>query len=119
MTLELEPKNLGRLSLRIETHQNNVSAFISTDNEQAKALLLQHSASLRQHLEDQGLQLGQLFVEVREEGSGSRQSFRHEGSEKREGGTPQGAKSLDKSEWDAVSAVYGRKTGHQLISLFA
>ena len=119
MTLELEPNHLGKLSLRIETHQDRVTAFIAADNEQAKALLLQNSSALRQHLHEQGLQLDQFFVGVREDGSHPRRFFQQNGFTKRESGNRQRAQNTDKSELAALSSVYGRKADQQLISLFA
>jgi flagellar hook-length control protein FliK len=119
MTLELEPNHLGKLSLRIETHQDRVTAFIAADNEQAKTMLLQNSSILREHLQAQGLQLDQFFVEVREDGSSSRRFFQQDGFTRRGGGSQQGARGMDKSELAAVTSVYGRTASQQLISLFA
>jgi flagellar hook-length control protein FliK len=64
LTIELEPESLGKLVLRVEADRNHVTAWVSTQNENAKSLLLHGSAALRQHLEEQGLTLGQFTVDV-------------------------------------------------------
>lgn len=77
LTLELEPKNLGRLTLTVETDRNQVTAWVSTETEQARVLLSQHTSELRQCMQGQGLVLGQFHVGVKDHkfnGSFSRQS---------------------------------------------
>jgi hypothetical protein len=66
MTLEVEPKHLGKLSLRIETHGNAVSAWIQTEHPDARDLLARNSAFLQNLLSEQGLNLSQFSVDVRE-----------------------------------------------------
>jgi flagellar hook-length control protein FliK len=68
LTIELEPESLGKLVLRIEADRNHVTAWVSTQNEDAKSALLSGSSALRQHLEEQGLTLGQFTVDVGQRG---------------------------------------------------
>ncbi len=70
LTLELEPKELGRLTLRVETRQEEVTATVTAEKEQAREVLLRNTHALRQNLEQQGLTLGQFLVDVRDERSG-------------------------------------------------
>jgi flagellar hook-length control protein FliK len=119
MTLEVEPRDMGRLSLRIETQQNQVIAYISTDNEQTKALLMQHASDLRQHLQDQGLQLGQFSVEVRKDGSNNRNGYQRKSSTGRDSARAQTVQGSDADGAAAAAVRYGRRGGEQTISLFA
>lgn len=69
LTLELEPKELGRLTLRVETRHEEVTAAVTAEKEQAREILLRNTQALRQNLEQQGLTLGQFLVDVRDERS--------------------------------------------------
>lgn len=82
MTIELEPASLGKLVLRIEADRNHVTAWVSTQSEEAKGLLLNGASSLRQHLEEHGLTLGQFSVDV---GQGGERRFAQAGSSSRQG----------------------------------
>lgn len=64
LVVELEPQELGHITLRIEADHRQVSAWISTRNEEVRGLLLQNSSSLQKHLAEQGLSLAQLAVNV-------------------------------------------------------
>lgn len=67
LTLELEPEGLGRLTLRVETRHDEVTAAVTAEKEQARVVLLRNTQALRQNLEQQGLTLGQFLVDVRGE----------------------------------------------------
>ncbi len=73
LTLELEPSELGRLTLRVETKHEEVTASVIAEKEQAREVLLRNAPALRQNLQEQGLTLGQFLVDVRDERSGSGQ----------------------------------------------
>lgn len=64
LVVELEPEDLGQLTLRIEADQRHVTAWITTQSEQARNLLLQNTSTLQKHLADHGLNLGQFSVNV-------------------------------------------------------
>ena len=85
MTIELEPESLGKLILRIEANRHHVTAWVSAQNEEVKGLLLNGAASLRQHLEEHGLRLGQFTVDVGQQG-GERRFAQTESSRKKGGG---------------------------------
>lgn len=72
LTIELEPENLGKLVLRIESDRHQVSAWVSTQSEDARSVLLQGASALRRHLEEQGLTLGQFSVDVGRQGEEQR-----------------------------------------------
>ena len=119
LTLELEPKHLGRITLRIAADENQVSTWVSTDNEQVKTLLLQNSSLLRRHLEEQGLMLSQFSVDVREgkgnQGSASEQRL---GRRRLANGAKNDGPGLN--GMPSLSPTYGEMGNEQrLISLFA
>ena len=64
LTLEVDSKDLGRVTLRVETESNQVRAMISTESEQARDILNRSAPQLRVQLASQGLELGQLSVDV-------------------------------------------------------
>ena len=66
LTLELEPRDLGHLTLRVGTSSEEVTAYVSAEKEQAREILLRNVSALRQQLEDQGLTLGRFMVDVQD-----------------------------------------------------
>lgn len=75
LTLELAPEKLGHILVRLDTEDNQVKAFISTESEHARELLYKGSSSLRQELNAQGLVLSQLSIDVRDGKSNQRQPY--------------------------------------------
>jgi|GEM_PF-2888840 len=83
IAIEVEPKELGRLVLHIETDHRQVHAWISADHDQAKELLMQNAQALREALSQQGLTLGQFSVNVGQ-GKEGRQFFaQHQGNKRK------------------------------------
>jgi flagellar hook-length control protein FliK len=111
---------MGKLTLRIETENNHVTAWISTDNDQVKTLLAQNSPVLRQHLQEQGLMLGQFLVDVRQE-KGNQHYPQQNRTARR---NPRNVSAISGAEADDTKAGPGRKayrpgSDDQLISFFA
>ncbi|SMC19248.1 hook-length control protein FliK [Desulfacinum hydrothermale DSM 13146] len=75
MTLEVEPRHLGKITLRVETHGNYVNAWIQADHPDARDLLARNTAFLQNLLSEQGLQLSQFSVDVREQNRQSDRRF--------------------------------------------
>jgi len=69
LTLELEPGELGRLTLQVETSHDEVTASVTAESEKTREVLLRNTSALRQTLEEQGLTLGQFLVDVGDDGS--------------------------------------------------
>ncbi len=116
LTLELEPKNLGRLTLTVETDRNQVAAWVSTETEQARVLLSQHTSELRQCMQEQGLVLGQFHVGVKDHkfnGSFSRQSR----SAKKVGELGRDAPRGYAGEITSSARLYGMTGGGHLLSI--
>jgi flagellar hook-length control protein FliK len=67
LVVELEPGDLGQMTLRIEADQRQVTAWITTPSEETRNLLLQNTSALQKHLADHGLNLGQFNVNVGDE----------------------------------------------------
>jgi flagellar hook-length control protein FliK len=116
--LELAPKHLGKLVLQVETDRDQVIAWLSTDNEQARNLLTQNAPLLRQQLQEQGLVLGQLHVSVGQEGQGKNSHRRFDSSH----GKGESGKSIEKlqsSKRSSVGQAYRSGGEDRRISLFA
>jgi flagellar hook-length control protein FliK len=101
--------------LRVEADQKHVTAWVTTQNEDAKNLLLQNTASLQKHLADQGLDLGQFNVNVGGD-KGSQQPFAGRREQRRR------SKTDGKAGAEIVTGITPRMqaTGsNQMISLIA
>lgn len=117
LTLELNPKGLGHLTLHLETQQNQVHAFISTDNEQARSLLMQNAEALRSSLQQQGLMLGQMSVDVRRDNSDGQPSNQQKTQSKR-ASRKTGVGKVGSREAVSAQARYQTRSENQLINLF-
>ncbi|GKT07383.1 flagellar hook-length control protein FliK [Desulforhabdus sp. TSK] len=118
LTLELAPKHLGKLVIQVEAHRDQVIAWLSTDNEQARSLLVQNAPLLRQQLQEQGLVLGQLQVSVGQEGREKNSQRHFEFSH----GKGEGGRSVEKLQSGRRSGpthAYRSADGDRRISLFA
>jgi flagellar hook-length control protein FliK len=117
-TMELQPKHLGRLVVRIGTDANQVKTLISTESEQAREFLTKNASLLRQELASQGLVLEQLQIDVNSQATAQDQFFqkRSQGN-RRNGGSPKPATTVKES---AKSGTTKSQTGvaDTLISLF-
>ena len=69
LNLEVDSEQLGRVILRVETENNQVRAVIATESQQACDILQRGAPQLRQQLAAQGLELGQLSIDVQNRGS--------------------------------------------------
>jgi len=71
LTLEMEPEGFGKLSIKVGTKKDEITAQIVTDNDSARQALLKNSPELRQDLQNQGLALGKFNVDVGSDRPGS------------------------------------------------
>lgn len=117
LTLELEPKELGRLSVRIETQHNQVTAFIVADSERARALLMQNTSLLHNSLHEQGLVLDQIAVDVRQD-STDQQMSRHARRDTRKRRTGTSAVPGVVTPAESAARIQPQKRADQIISLF-
>ncbi len=118
LVVELEPQGLGHMTLRIEADQRHVTAWISTQNEEARNLLLQNASALQKHLAEHGLSLGELTVNVSHDRGNARG---HAGNrETRRTWRVGGRQGRELQNETHVPGVHGRMVGHgshQTISL--
>lgn len=75
MRLQVHPEHLGDLDVRIAIEQGVLSARFTAQSEQVRALIEAALPELRQHLQQQGVAVDQLFVFVGEQGH---EGTRHE-----------------------------------------
>ncbi|NLI81072.1 MAG: hypothetical protein GX443_05205 [Deltaproteobacteria bacterium] len=117
LTLELEPRELGRLTLRVGTKSDEVIAHVSAEKEQAREILLRNTSVLRQQLEEQGLTLGRFNVDVQDRGA--------DGRYRAQGGLPGGnlgrASRITRQEATPrdVTVQLMKESEERLISIFA
>ena len=119
MTLELEPRNLGRLTITIEAVKDQVNAVVSTGSEHVRDMLLNNSSALSTHLQQEGLTLNQLQVDVRQQGNG-RQAFEQTWARQGQRSISSGKDgSFDQTPQTVLNAAYVRPATSGRISLFA
>ncbi len=118
LTLELQPKHLGRLLVTIGTDDDQVKTIITTESEQIKELLSRSSSVLRQALASQGLVLEQLQINVNSQPSANDQFYDKQGpGTRRNGSKPQAAPS-DKGLGNSAARRTQIGSGDTLISIF-
>ncbi|WP_069997455.1 flagellar hook-length control protein FliK [Cellulosilyticum sp. I15G10I2] len=66
ISMELSPKELGNLSIKLVESNGVLVASIRVDNEKTKELLLNEVAQLKQTLESQGLSVSEVKVDIRQ-----------------------------------------------------
>jgi flagellar hook-length control protein FliK len=70
LVLEMEPAELGKVSIKVEAKKDEISVMALTDNESARQALVKNSPELRQNLQDQGLVLDKFTVDVNQDKAG-------------------------------------------------
>lgn len=75
MTLQLNPSELGQLTLVLSVKAGEVRALIRTDNPETTAALADQMAQLKTTLEEQGLKVAQLDVETQLPGDTTREQW--------------------------------------------
>jgi len=114
ISVHLRPEVLGKVSLHVTVQDGRVSASITADNAQVRALIESNLTDLRQSLADQGLQLGHLEVGV----GGNR--FRDDGRSARHGGTGSSSREIPTLSNEGLpqtvnTAAYGlMRQGHTI-----
>lgn len=68
-SIKMNPAALGRMTLNLEVHQNQVHARILVDSDAAKRMLMDEMDHLRQELTRQGITVESLSIKVREPAS--------------------------------------------------
>jgi len=64
LEMDLKPAYLGKLSVRITGTEDGIVARFEVGSVAAKSLVEQHIADLRQSLEDSGVRLGSVVVDM-------------------------------------------------------
>ena len=67
IVLEMEPDELGKISIKVGAKKGEISVEALTQSEPARQALMRHSPGLRQDLQDQGLVLEKFMVDVNRE----------------------------------------------------
>jgi len=91
MTIKLDPPHLGKIDMRVVTHDNMVRAVMITDTREVKAIIENNLENLRSSLNATGLKVDEITVTTADDSS----RFRNEnlaqnskdGSSSRNGGS--------------------------------
>jgi flagellar hook-length control protein FliK len=67
LTVDLNPPELGRVQLRVETSASGVQAVLTVQDRSLGEFFQGQADHLRKHLEDAGVRLGGLSVEIRQQ----------------------------------------------------
>lgn len=67
MIMKLEPENLGKVTLKIAVERGNVTATFQAENQQVKALIESNSNSLRDMLQEKGINITAINVSVNQQ----------------------------------------------------
>ncbi len=118
LVLEMEPDELGKISIKVGAKKDEISVVALTQNEQARQTLMSHAPALCRDLKDQGLVLDKFMVDVNGEKSGA--GNYPEGNKARGKTTPSSKTARTGSIQTVDRGVYVRKTdGRSQISIFA
>ncbi|MCE5333032.1 MAG: flagellar hook-length control protein FliK [Desulfobacteraceae bacterium] len=117
LVLDLEPDELGKMSIKVGAKDSDVSAMVMTESESARQALVKGAPELRQNLQDQGLSLGKFMVDVNREktGGGNDQGAGNSGSSNFS--FPQSDKASQKTV--RTQTVYRSASSNSQINLFA
>ena len=64
MIMQLDPENLGKVTLKIAVERGNVTATFLAENQQVKALIESNTGSLREMLQEKGMNISAINVSV-------------------------------------------------------
>lgn len=67
MIMRLEPENLGKVTLKIAVEKGNLTATFQADNQQVKALIENNTNSLREMLQEKGINISAINVSVNQQ----------------------------------------------------
>ena len=81
--LQLSPKELGELSIKLIEENSNIVAQIKVDNEKAKAFLINEMNSLKTALEERGLTVTDVKVDIKQDTHQSQMEQEKQKSSKR------------------------------------
>lgn len=89
LRLQLTPEHLGRMEIRVMSHEGTLSAQIRVDHTQAREMMQVQLAELRQSLADQGIKIDRLEVSVGQDKPRGEQSFAFGGNLNQQAGQQQ------------------------------
>ena len=64
LTMKLDPKELGKMEMELTSRDGNLTARISAESELAKIKLEQLSQQIKEHLNEQGINLKEITVDI-------------------------------------------------------
>lgn len=77
VTMRLDPKELGEVTIRLSTQDQVVRGEIAVENQKVQEIVQRHMGALRESLAGQGIQLDDIHVSVQDRGAQTdRETFR-------------------------------------------
>ncbi len=83
ITMELSPRELGNLSIKLVESSGVLVAHIKVENERTKELLLNEMAQFKQAIEEQGLSISEVKVDIKQNSHQSQMEKEKQKSAKR------------------------------------
>jgi len=77
MIMKLEPENLGKVTLKIAMERGTMTASFQAENQQVKAMIESNTDSLRDMLQEKGINVTAINVSVNQQ-SGDNQSWKNQ-----------------------------------------
>jgi flagellar hook-length control protein FliK len=118
LVLEMEPNELGKISIKVEAKKDEISVVAVTQSEPARQALMKNSPELRQDLQDQGLMLDKFMVDVNREKSGGGNYPEANNPKGKNPPVPKTAK-IDSIQAATGPAYIGKTDGQSRINIFA
>lgn len=111
----VDPPALGRIEIELVSLAKTVEASIKVSSEQVRQLVQDHITILRNHLEQQGVHLGEFVVDLRDnsKGGSDREGFG------RDSGRRGGASSRDEAEAVEAPLSFRMDLEHGMLYLLA
>lgn len=81
MIMQLDPENLGKVTLKIAVERGNVTATFIAENQQVKALIESNTSSLREMLQEKGMNISAINVSVNQH-SGENSNWQNQNRER-------------------------------------
>ena len=83
LSVQLAPKELGTMNIKIVEHNGVLVAEIKVENEQTKEFMLNEVTALKENLEEQGLNVAEVKVDIRQNDARSQMEQEKQKSSKR------------------------------------
>jgi flagellar hook-length control protein FliK len=102
---QLKPPHLGRIQLTIDQGPEGLKVTVLTEQQAARDMLTAHAADLRAALQEQGIQLAKVDVQLSPDFAQTMADSRRDSARGRPGSAPAGARRNEGGETDPLSGA--------------